>query len=140
MPSHPASFAAFATYHAVVAPVLGTDPAAVDAGLVEAALDAVLAKRPSLTSSEERKAAYHHLRKFGLNLSAFKLHYEIYLKNQCNDRLIPNHHNVLAQALSAHLSQLSSPLVMRFQLLFHLAHYHLLAKTLLLAFSVFQLE
>ena len=49
MPSIQASFDAFATYHAVVAPVLGTDPAAVDAGLVEAALDAVLAKRPSPT-------------------------------------------------------------------------------------------
>ena len=42
MPSLQASFDAFATYHAEVAPVLGTDPAAVDAGLVEAALDAVL--------------------------------------------------------------------------------------------------
>ena len=50
MPSHQASFDAFATYHAVVAPVLGTDPTAVDAGLVEAALYAVLRKRPSPTS------------------------------------------------------------------------------------------
>jgi hypothetical protein len=85
MPSIKASFDAFTTYHAAVAPVLGTDPAAVDAGLVEAALDAVLAKRPSPTSPEEHKAAYRHLRDLGEKSPlAFKLHYELHLKHQCN--------------------------------------------------------
>ena len=85
MPDLKASFEAFATYHAAVAPVLGTDPAAVDAGLVEAALDAVLAKRPSPTSPEEHKAAYRHLRDLGeKHPLAFKHHFKLYLKTQCN--------------------------------------------------------
>ena len=75
-----ASIKAFASYDATVVPVLGTDPTAVDARGVEAALDAVLAKRCEERDAQ-RWADHNHLEDLALqSYDDFVLHYQCYLR------------------------------------------------------------